>query len=771
MGSMERPLTPYSRDPSPSHSGTTMAATMSEWPLAGDAGDAVIDRAALERPKSRLDHTTQSGRRTPMLRASDALHSHPVPSFHFHRPASASGQTRGRPASPVAQGTTMRLQVPSPVRPPARHGLKRPYNDTGSASPESTDNDAPLGHRLRQSNPTRIKNGLTGQLSRGAQIFSSAGSFFPFTHESPSKTRISAPYGFRHVASAEHGGGPMGGVDHGPDSDPEATLHQTHRVLLDVRTNSRLENRTSLPIAMPNVTSPIDETQFDAGCGHDSSRNSFNPFPSETVTPATVQIHRPEPIPAAPRQRRVKMPKFNIHDVINLGKGWRAAFWASIVASWITAASTVAAITSMIDYSNRYEVIPSNVAGWLALSVTFFFSSLFAIAITYARRKTSQAMATHRYSQNEEEMIEMRDIIRQRLSTPTPVRHSDPAIELDDMTQRHASGAAVAGRITTPEPVHIRQSSRIVAEGLHNLAAPPHSTQSKRASGIFDAESVRTALYAQSIIETRPVAMSMQPNATPIGIARGESILHSATRHRRADSRHDQEQHVLSSDSNKQAEDRNRSDSTKSGTTVDTYESMGTDTPMIAKRESGETESSQSLQFPEVPKEPLASSSDSQASGRIPHSVAVPDLSSETNIPVLPSVETNSTISSLLTSYVDDSEKDEGATHGKDASGAAYTKTYNDPRPKEALGSHPVNNKRVVSNNPFKRLREEHQLPHKIVTEVGTPDSQKSSDRFPSVGKGPINDHRETQNAKANHREPMTPIAERSEATLIAECF
>ncbi|KAK8068439.1 hypothetical protein PG996_007551 [Apiospora saccharicola] len=41
---------------------------------------------------------------------------------------------------------------------------------------------------------------------------------------------------------------------------------------------------------------------------------------------------------------------------------------------------------------------------------------------------------------------------------------------------------------------------------------------------------------------------------------------------------------------------------------------------------------------------------------------------------------------------------------------------------------------RVFSNNRFKRLREEHQLPHKIVTEVGTPDSQKSSDRLPSYG-------------------------------------
>ncbi|KAK7992806.1 hypothetical protein PG988_001600 [Apiospora saccharicola] len=744
---------------------------MSEWPLAGDAGDAVIDRAALERPKSRLDHTTQSGRRTPMLRASDALHSHPVPSFHFHRPASSSGQNRGRPTSPVAQDATMRLQIPSPARPPARHGLKRPFNDRGSASPESTGNDAPLGHRLRQTNPIRIKNGLTSQLSRGAQIFSSAGSFFPFTHESPSKTRISAPYGFRHVASAEHGGGPMGGVDHGPDSDPEATLHQTHRVLLDVRTNSRLENRTSLPIAMPNVTSPIDETQFDAGCGHDSSRNSFNPFPSQTVTPATVQIHRPDPVPAASRQRGVKMPNFNIHDVINIGNRWRVAFWASYTSAWITALSTVAAITTIIDHSNDEEIVSSNEAAWLSLSIVLSIASWAAIAITYARRKTSQVMASHRNSQNEEEMIEMRDMIRQRYSTPTPVRNSDPAIELDDMTQRHTSTAAIAAGITTPEPAHIRQSSRIVAEGLHNLAAPPHSTQSKRASGIFDAESVRTALYAQSIIETRPPAMSMQANATPIGIARSESILHSINRHRRADSRHDQEQHVSSSDSNKQAEDRGRSDSTKSGTTVETYESMGTDTPMIAKRESGETQSSQSLQFPEVPKEPLASSSDNQASGRIPHSVAVPDLSSETNIPILPSVETNSTISSLLTSYFDDSEKEDAATHGKDASGAAYTKTYNAPRPKEALGSHPVNNKRVVSNNPFKRLREEHQLPHKIVTEVGTPDSQKSSDRFPSVGKGTINDHRETQNAQANHREPMTPITERSEATLIAECF
>ncbi|KAK8074197.1 hypothetical protein PG994_005096 [Apiospora phragmitis] len=77
-----------------------------------------------------------------------------------------------------------------------------------------------------------IKNGLVSQLSHGAQVSSSDGLFLPFTRESPPKARISAPFGFRHVASAEHGGGPMGGIDYGPDSDPEATLNQTLRVLL-----------------------------------------------------------------------------------------------------------------------------------------------------------------------------------------------------------------------------------------------------------------------------------------------------------------------------------------------------------------------------------------------------------------------------------------------------------------------------------------------------------------------------------------------------------
>lgn len=677
----------------------------------------------------------------------------------------------------------MGLQIPSPVRPPTRHGLKRSFNDMGSTSLESTSNGAPIGRRLRDINPNRLKNGLATQLSRGAQVFSSAGSFFPFSRESPAKTRISAPYGFRHVARAEHGGGPMGGIDHGPDSDPEATLNQTHRVLLDVRTNSRLENRTSLPVAMPNVTSPIDETQFDAGCGHDSSRNSFNPFPSQSVTPATVQIHRPNPIPTASRPRGVKMPKFNIRNVINgPGKRWSAAFWASIVSSWITAASTVAAVTSMIGHTNRREVIPSNEAAWLALSITFCFASWVAIAITYAPRRTSQVMASHRHSQNEEEMIEMRDMIRHRYSTPTRIHNSDPAIELDDMTQRRTTEAAVSGQnerashfpagIATPEPVHIRQSSRIVAEGLHNLAAPPNSTQSKRASGIFDAESVRTALYAQSIIETRPVAASMRVSGTPIGIARSESILHSIARQRGTDLRRGQEQQAPASDNSGRAEDRNRSDSTKSGTTVDTCQSMGTETPMIVKRESGESESTQSLQNS---KEPLASSSDNQGSGRIPHSVAVPDLSSEKNISALPSVGTESTLSSFITSYADDSDKDDAAIHKEDASGPAHTKVYNAPRPKEALGSHPM--QRAVSNNPFKRLQKECQLPHKIVTEVGTPDSQKSSDRFPSyVDKGVTQDHRETSNGTANRREPMTPIAERSEVAIaekmaIAECF
>ncbi|KAK8044629.1 hypothetical protein PG993_004653 [Apiospora rasikravindrae] len=774
MGSNERAFPSHPRDPSPSTSGTTMAAPMGKWPLASDASEATLDRPVLERPKTRRDHTSQGGHRTPMLRASQALNSHPFPALQFHRPTSAQGQVRGRPTSPGAHDSTTGLQAPSPVRPATRFGLKRSFNSMGTISSESAGEDAPNDQRVRETSTKRIKNGLASQLSRGAQVFSSAGSFFPFATESPSKTRISAPFGFRHVASAEHGGGPMGGVDPGPDADPEATLSQTHRVLLDVRTSSRIENRTSLPVAMPNATSPIDESQFDAGCGHESSRNSFNPFPSQTVTPATVQFHRSGQPPVASHQRTCKMARVSIRNPMKGPvKAWSVAFWASIVSVCITAFSTVSAITSMILYSDEAKVISHQQAVWLSLSVVFCFTSMAAVAITYALRRASQAMATHRYSQQEEEMIEMRDIIRHSNPTPTRVRNSDPAIGLDDMTQRLTIGAAAAGQnerairlsggIATPEPVHIRRSSRIVAEGLHNLAAPPNRTQSKRASGIFDTESVRTALCAQSIVEADPVAMSMRANATPIGVARSESLIYSAARRRGADVRHDQQLETAPSD-NEHAEDRNRSHSTESGNTVATYESTGTETPMITIGLSREVESSHSPKSSKTSEnaDSLASSSENLVSGSIPHSVAVPDLSSETNIPVLPSVDTKSTLSSFISSYADDSER---APTPHDASGTSYTNTYSAPSPKEALSSHPV--PRVgISHNPFKRLQELHRLP-KIVTEAGTPDSQKSTERFPAyVDSGVTHDNREAHNDTFGRRRRMTTVEERGEPML-----
>ncbi|KAK8069070.1 hypothetical protein PG994_005686 [Apiospora phragmitis] len=632
----------------------------------------------------------------------------------------------------------MRLPAPPPVRPPTRHGLKRSFNSMGSISPESTGNDAPLAQRVLQTNSKRIKNGLATQLSRGAQVFSSAGSFLPFIHESPPKAKISAPFDFRHVASAEHGGGPMGGTDYGPDSDPEATLNQTHRVLLDVRNQSRIENRTSLPIAMPNVTSPINESQFDAGCGHDSSRNSFNPFPSQTATPATMLVHRPENHPEAARKRKFVLLRINIRELMNRPvKPWSVAFWAAIISTYITAFSTVSAMTVMVLYSDEHKITNTRQIVWLVLSIGFCFISMAAVIVTYARRKTSLVMAIHRNSQNEEELIEMRNIVR--YSTPTPVRNSDPAIELDDMTQRGPSGVAAAGQNerapcfsrgpTTPEPVHIRQSNRIVAEGLHNLVAPPNSTQSKRASGIFDVESVRTALCAQSIVEARPAAAVLRADGTPIGVARSDSLIYSAARRQGADLRHgQQEQHQASSSDN--------------------------DSPESSKTPKDD--------------ESLTASTDKLVAGRIPHSVAVPDLSSETNIPMMPSVDTKSTLSSLISSYADDSEKDQVA---QDASGASYTKTYSAPRPKEALGSHPVP-RAASSTNPFKRLQEEHKLPHKIVTEAGTPDSQKSTERFPAyVDNGSTHDHRDTHNDTFGPRRgPMTPIYERSEAAIGGLC-
>ncbi|KAK6840567.1 hypothetical protein PG995_016321 [Apiospora arundinis] len=727
-----------------------MAITMADWPLASEAGDAVADRTALERPESHLSNTSRNEHRIPMLRASNAIKSNPVPSFHFPRTASAGSSTR----------------------PPTRHGLKRPFDATKSVSSESTSNDGPVSEGVRDDSSKRVEHGLASQLSRGAQVFSSAGSFFPFKSEEPPKTRISAPFGFRHVARAEHGGGPMGGTDHGPDADPQATLNQTHRVLLDVRSNSHMENRTSLPVAMPNVTSPIDEGQFDAGCGHHSSRNSFNPFPSQTNTPATVQVHRPDHPPAASCKRAFSLPRIDISKYIKpLNNNWRIAFYTAIISAQITVLSTSAAIALMVQHANDHEVVPINLAVGLALSVAFCFVSLAAIVITYARRRTCRVMESHRNSQNEEELMEMRGILRH--STPTPIRLNDPAVELEDMTQRHVLGIAIAGqsektahlsgRITAPEQAYIRQSSRIVAQGLHNLAAPPNSTQSRRVGGIYDSQSVRTALVAQSIIKGQPFGVSGRAVTTPIGVARSDSLLHSAVYENGVSPQHREvQQQAIASDNDKRADERNRSHSTESDATEATYESVGTDTPMIAEKSSPPLPHASE---PSKDEKPMPAVSET---GGIPHSVAVADLSAKTNVPALPSVETKSTLSSLVDSYADENEKDQVDYKGRDAAGSSYIKTYNAPHPNEALGSHPVQHG-ASRKNPFKRLQELPKPPHKIVTEAGTPESQKGTERFPAyVERAGANNehHREAIQSLQSIRAPMTPIVERSESPI-----
>ncbi|KAK8070530.1 hypothetical protein PG997_010733 [Apiospora hydei] len=55
-----------------------------------------------------------------------------------------------------------------------------------------------------------------------------------------------------------------------------------------------------------------------------------------------------------------------------------------------------------------------------------------------------------------------------------------------------------------------------------------------------------------------------------------------------------------------------------------------------------------------------------------------------------------------------------------------------DSSPIRPPSAEPLSNvpRAVSSNNPFRRLQEQRRLPQQIVTEAGTPDSQKSTERF-----------------------------------------
>ncbi|KAK6857105.1 hypothetical protein PG995_007292 [Apiospora arundinis] len=103
-----------------------------------------------------------------------------------------------------------------------------------------------------------------------------------------------------------------------------------------------------------------------------------------------------------------------------------------------------------------------------------------------------------------------------------------------------------------------------------------------------------------------------------------------------------------------------------------------------------------------------------------------PGIREEITMPV---VETKLTLSSLVNSYADEIEKDQVGHKGKNVAGTSYINTYDTPHLNEALASHPVRNP-TGTKNPFKRLQELPKPPHKIVSEAGTPESQKSAERF-----------------------------------------
>ncbi|KAK7995411.1 hypothetical protein PG990_014184 [Apiospora arundinis] len=124
------------------------------------------------------------------------------------------------------------------------------------------------------------------------------------------------------------------------------------------------------------------------------------------------------------------------------------------------------------------------------------------MAITYARHRAERATDIHRYSQNEEKLIEMRGILRH--STPTPVRLSDPAIELEDITQRRVLGIAVAGQnertahSSGPITALSRVTSAKVAKSSHSdsTAFIPNSEAAPAAEV---APASRQGLHHQSI--------------------------------------------------------------------------------------------------------------------------------------------------------------------------------------------------------------------------------------------------------------------------------
>ncbi|KAI0129780.1 hypothetical protein BJ170DRAFT_593325 [Xylariales sp. AK1849] len=809
---LDRPTTPFPRPMSltPLNSGG-QDAQRAQWPLPPSVEDEV-------RPDSSLSYT--SSRNTNAKRVKSHSRKSKLRSpYTANRPEPiAERRIRKRSASTSSSGgkCIMTLQVPKIkiVRPASRHG----QNGLDSMSNLST-----INSEQSVSGTQTKKRRFISQLSR--DWTTTLGSFVSLTSSSPDHDiNISEPYNFQHQAGfsspAVAGPTPQSatenrhsrtqsghtGCDFSRHGSATARQSMTQSILMDMRTESRVGNRTSLPVDMPNVISPIDNAVFDANCGQNSSvRASVNRFqsPASPSPPATVRHFQPAAIPPRPATMLCGEPEdvpfkmsmdralfwlagimtqmlllsFVASVVVNgyvnkrdrnvsdglvlwmsssvaclvVAFGTLSIFWArrftrriicdsrryasteaifelrfSLVSRedvlfWSMAAlieccviSTAAAIAYMACANLGDSQVDNGIIVWLSFSLLALLPLFLAFNFLYSRRLTTRVIRDHRQHQRDEEWIELRsrgNTVTGLPAVPEQARLAHQIIQSASQDAHHKAWEDFASDHTRLRSYAERPDHRI----SQNIAAADETQKRLSVDG-----SLPHGATEMAISEIQATASH---RTSLIGIARSESLIVS------------QKYEAAPSMSSSTSADTIKSADTEAAimpkSAADAHRSLATtfneksDTVLSAEEMS-------SISIPAIPK-----------MAYIPHSAAMADLSSEANNLAISESNSKSTISSLISSY---------------ATTEPEIRTYSPHgRRSEALHSHPV--AAATMMRPI------------IITEAGTPNSEKSVDRYaPFVeSSGSVSDKTEwdIRDGLASRLATMTPIEERSEAASV----
>ncbi|KAI1846132.1 hypothetical protein JX266_007657 [Neoarthrinium moseri] len=693
------------------------------------------------------------------------------------------------------------------------------------------------------------KPGLLSSISHGD--WTTIGSFFSSNPVSPQRPKISAPYNFRHEAGIGPGASVLvsrpsnGSTVHAHDHASASTTpalngnvenseqRQSSIVLMDMRSESRVGNRTSLPVKMPNVVSPINNTVFDTGCNssvHASAHRTLSRFPSPPSPEVAVAL--PQESSVSPNPENMNPNANNgIHKRGNCFKvvKYRKILWMMALVIQIFVA-LICASASIIAYEGFSQgTVDIGYLVWLLLAIAGLIVSLISMAALYVRHLTVRVIhealggifqEMNHFKMNTDRVIywvcamitefsflgvimtfsiimyanktdrdPRRAIIGMIVCLLLVATFGSPLSFLragnidgdslrrsrieqraegrdNDWIELNSRGHSLQSANRQPEP-----TSRAVRSASDGAELPmrfllvdrsdlPENSAAHRQGAIMHHHNGTAAPQAGSRDTPMHGSYSQHPQGTPsqnrqasmIGLARSDSLLKSQQRVRHA---------------NKPP---STSSSATSTTTVETFESEGTEKPIMKKqsfpvrltKEGGETTddhiiySAEAMSMVSLPQPTLYH--------HIPHSRSMADLSTETAAAPNPSASstaisssnTKSTISSLIGSYASEAGTGEPMTHSYSQQSLG--------RASECFTSHPVRFGMATQRGQSPTaILPAFQQP--IVTEAGTPNSQKSIDRIGDGEGGDAASRTEwgVRDGMATRLVTMTPIEERSE--------